>query len=357
MNEEHGSPTEVAPAQTFSLAPLPRRLALVWGGSFLLTGCGASLTLPKRPQEMTLVNLQPADVMPKLDGAELSRRTRVVVMPSAESSTARGAGLPNVAASALETLLGAGGVEVIDRNKGNALQDEIKLADTLSDGSAPAYNGPEVADYAISVVMGTASWNTEFVPAFSYKDKEGKAITIPASHTHSGRSGMSIRVYQLPSLRLVTSVPAQGQVKATLQDRPASQSKGVQLMQSATEDGVLRARGAVLNEFSPKGYVTERRVHEKVSYFRILLGRQTGAKSGQVVRVYTIERSTDPLTKRVTTAEAKIATGRISELVSDEYSYVVVDDEKEAARVRLGDIVRVEHDPKIWEAIKFPKLF
>lgn len=314
--------------------------------------------MPKRPQEMTVVPLPPADVMPTLSADGRSRRTRVVVMPSAESASSRAAGLAQVAAGSVEALLGGGDVEVIDRSKGNALQDEIKLADTLGDGSSKPYTGPEVADYAISVVMGNAAYSSDFVaPTRSVNKDTGKVTETPGGHTHSARSVMTVRIYQLPSLRLVSSVPVTGTERKFLQPRAITASEGTALMRAATEDGISDARGPVLNEFAPKGYVSERRVHEKVSYFRILLGREAGVKTGQDVVIYTVERSTDPLTKRVTTTDARVAGGRVSNLVSDEYSYVVVDNEEEARRVRLGDVVRVKFDVAFWERIKIPKLF
>lgn len=333
-----------------------RRWALAAGGAWVLAGCGPKVSLPKRPQEMAALPMQPADVMPKLDQDSLSRRTRVVVLRPEDSPSARGVGLPEVAAAALESLLGAGGVEVVDRKLATKLESEIKVADMRGSGNMATYSGPEVADFAVSVVMGNASWGSEFIPAASYTDKKGRVTNTPASHTHRGKSAMTVRIFELPSLRLLVSVPLEGTVSKVGQQSAAGPQQSAGLMRDATEDGIRDAKGPVLNEFSPKGYITERRVHEKVSYFRTLLSKQSGAQKGQSVDIFTLERSVDPLTKRATVNTVQVAKGVVSELVSDEHSYIVVDDEKAAARVRLGDIVRVKHDPSFWDNLRLPKI-
>ena len=322
-----------------------RRTLLMLGGAAFLGGCatgsksgGAVLSLQDAPME-------DAPVMPtklQIERAMSGRRTRVVVMQPEEAAAARGAGLPAVAVATLEHMLGAG-VEIVDRSVAGRLDTELKRAEMAGSGNAPAYSGGDVADYAISVVMGVAGVTSTEVPASQSVDKKtGKAVYTARSFTHRARSSMTVRVFEMPSLRLVSSVPMDSTVTALAQPSPPTPAQAFELMRKATENTINDNRGEILNDFAPRGYATERRVKGDLSYIRTTLGRRTGAKTDQEVEIVRLQTSTDPLTKKASVNEAVIATGVVSDDISDDHSYVAVTDKKEAARVRKGDIVRTK---------------
>ncbi len=276
--------------------------------------------------------LKDADVVP--GNTDPSRRTRVVVIPSEDSPSARGAGLAAVASAALETLLGSGGVEVIERKLAGKLEDELKLAEMRGTGS---YAGPDVADYAIRVVMGNAGWNSTFIAASQYVNPlTKKTETIPASYTHSAQSAMSLKIYQLPSLKLVEQMNTTGKVNLTTQQRAAGPGDAIPLMRGATDDGIKSKRNDVLNEFAPKGYITDKRVKDKKAIFRVQLGKNTGAKPGDPVEIWTLQKVGSSFD------EVSLGKGRMSDIVGNEGSWILVDDEKVAGRVRKFDYVKVK---------------
>ena len=90
---------------------VPERRQLVLGGlaALGLAAC-KSPDLKGGAGEFSEATLRDSDVVPA--STDPSRRTRVVVMPTDDSPSARGAGLAAVASSTLETILGTGGVEV-----------------------------------------------------------------------------------------------------------------------------------------------------------------------------------------------------------------------------------------------------
>ncbi len=316
-------------------------LALAAGGAG--TGCATTAIKGDLRTEWRAMPIPDADVMPKLDPDAVNRRTRVVVFQPQDSQANRGAGLAAVAAGALQGVLGKGGVELIDRSMAGKLNDELRLAE-MRGTAAAAYGGPDVADFAITVAMGTAGGGSKYNEGFSFKDKKGQTITIPPSWTHNATSTMTVRVYELPSLRLVQSIPVDASTSNTGQSGQASQAQVAVLMRTATENGINSKRNDILNEFSPKGYVVERRgkEKEKASIFRVMLGKQTGSKTGDPVVIYSLQRDENPLTKKVSMTEVRVAGGRLSDVVGNDESWVLVDDEKEARRVRRGDIVRVK---------------
>jgi hypothetical protein len=316
-----------------SVAKLPRRSIVLGAGALLaLAGC-QSTKVDGGAAAWNPVPMQDADVVPA--NLDPSRRARVVVLPSDESPSARGAGLAEVASAALESALGTGGVEIVDRKLANRLDQELRLAEMQSTGKS--YAGPEVADYAIRVVMGTAGWRSTFVAASSYKNPlNGQMVNVPASYTHAGSSNMTLRIYTLPELKLVESIPVEGSVTVTSQNSPATNAHAAGLMRSATDAGIKSKRAQVINEFAPKGYITERRVKGDKSIFRVQLGKNTGAKAGNKVEIWTQQKVGSSFD------EVSLGTGVMSDIVGTEGSWILVDDAKRAARVRKYDFVKVK---------------
>lgn len=315
-----------------------RRLLLAGAAAGLLGGCLS--TAPLNPGEWQLVPLPESEAKPTASALAGARRTRVVVFPTAESPSVPGVGLHLVAASTLESLLGKGGVEVVDRTLASRLDEEIKLVEVRGSGS---YGGPDVADFALKVVMGHAGWSNRFVEASEYKDKKGQIVRTPASHTHEGSSKMTVRIYEIPSLRLVQEVGADGSFKSDGNKAAASATDAGALMRAATERGLTARRADLLNEFAAKGYVTERRTKGSDSIFRVMLGKASGAKAGDEVKIFSRKRNENPITKQVTFDEVMVASGRFTDVVGDGESWVRVTDARAAGGVRLGDVAKMTH--------------
>jgi hypothetical protein len=301
----------------------------------VVAGCAQTTIKDGGPAAWSVAPMEDSDMVPA--SADPSRRTRVVVLASEDSPTAQGAGLAAVASSSLEAILGsAGGVEVVERRLADRLNNELKLAEMKGSGS---YGGPEVADYAVRVVMGNASWGSTFVPASSSKNLlTGKTVNTPAGHTYSGSSTMTVRIYAVPSLKLVEQFPVEGKVTVTEQPTPATQANAPRLMGAATESGVKAKKNEVLNHFAPRGYITERRVKEKVSIFRVQLGKNTGARTGNTVEIVTMQKVGSVYD------EITLGKGVMSDVVGNDGSWIRVDDEKVAARVKKYDYVKVKRD-------------
>ena len=312
----------------------PRRGLLVLGAVAAagLAGCIQSTKIEGGAAAWSDAPLRDADMVPA--STDPSRRTRVVVIPTEDSPSARGAGLANVASATLETMLGAGGVEVIERKLAGKLEDELKLAEMRGSG---AYGGPDVADFAIRVVMGNAGWGSTFVAASSYVNPiTKKPEYVPASYTHTAQSTMTLRMYRLPTLQLVEQMNTTGRVSVSGQQRAATNNDAVGLMRGATDEGIKSKRNDVLNEFAPKGYITDKRVREKKAIFRVQLGKNTGAKPGDPVEIWTMQKIGSSYD------EVSLGKGRMSDIVGNEGSWILVDDEKVAARVRKFDYVKVK---------------
>lgn len=322
-------------------ANLRRRAVLIAAAAAPLgAGCG---TAPiGSPADWTLVPMPDAEVPPRIDAAVQGRRTRVVVLEPPEPASARGAGLPAATLAALETTLAAGGVEIVDRRLAQRLGDELKLAEIRA---ATPPDGPGVADFAINVRIGPFQYSSVFIEASTSKDSAGKVQTTPASHTHTAKGEITLSIHELPSLRLVESMTAHGSCFRSGQRRPPSLAEAQPLMRLAAEYAIDNWKAELLNEFMPQGHVTERRINGKgLSIFRVTLGRHSGARPGDKVQLFTLQKHMNPLTGREAHDRIAVAEGRLSEVVGATESWVVVSETAAAARVRRGDIARVWHE-------------
>jgi hypothetical protein len=296
--------------------------------------------------------LAEADVMPTKGQLERTR-VKVVLLPpddSAVRDNARATGAADVMLRAIEAKVSEGGSEIIDRTLSDKLTKEIDLILFRQKGT---YGGPEVANYAVKGVVGNSKYKSEYVAAETVGDKKDKT-TIPAHCDQKVEVASSIRVYELPSLRLVTTIKAAGSATSTTETY-CNDSKAPALLRAAMEDGVHKARHDLKNVFAPKGYVIEKRVSDgKPPIFRVNFGSAQGATSKNKLRFYTIRTSENALTGK-TYDEVRLGEGSVSDQVSDGSCWVLADGEETARAIRLGDYVKVFHEKEFLDFLNLDR--
>jgi hypothetical protein len=313
----------------------------------LLAGCASTQVDPSAwaPAPIEKAQFMPSNELLS-DPNAMNRRTRVIVMQARDSASYRGAGLDTHASGGLESLLGSqGGVEIVDRSVGDRLDNELKLIEVRGT-SASGYSGPAVADYAVTVQLGPSSFNSRYQEAVMLPQKDKPPVMLtPAGFVNSAKASMTVRLYELPSLRVVLQEGVEGSVSQAGQPFQLNNSQGLNLVRDAITDAISDVKGKLLTELSPRGYIVDRRSKDKKSIFRALISRQTGAKQGDVVEVFNVRQNVIEIgnVRRTSFEEVKVATGRVSSSVNNEFSWIIIDDEKQAAAVRQGDVVRVRH--------------
>ncbi len=311
-----------------------------------LSGC-ATTNIGGDPMQWQPVSIPKAQYMPsddQLDPRKLGR-TRVVVMQARDSRTYLGQGLAEHATAGLEQLVGSTGkVEIIDRKLADKLDNELKLIEVRGTASS-GYNGPVEADFAVTVELGPASFNSRYAQAVQIPQKDKPPLVItPAGYVNSAKAAMTVRVYELPSLRVVLQQAVEGSVSSAGQPREiTSNVQGLNLVRDAITDGISDVKGKLLTELSPRGYIVDRRSKDKKSIFRALISAQAGAKQGDTVEIFNVRQNSVEFgnIKRTSFEEVRVATGKISNLVNNDFSWIIVDDEKQAAAIKQGDVVRI----------------
>jgi hypothetical protein len=315
----------------------------------LLTACGGTLDKVKVATFNSPVQLPDAAIMPTTKQLEMGdRRVRVVVFQPDDNASARGHNLPQIAVRELESQLGRT-CEIVDRSLANALDKELKLAEM---STSKGYLGPDVADFAVKLVMGVASWGAAYSQGSSYVDKKtGRTmITSRPGWTYQGRSKMTVRVYEIPSLRLVESIELEGNAQLSEQPYDLRQQAAPGLTQAATQKAVEAKSEELRNEFTPRGYITAARSNGKESIFKITMGKRAGVKPGNPVEIYTLRAGeVDLRTKKPSVEEVLIVKGKVSEQIGDSDAWITVDDAKAGAQIRRGDIVKVNFGTGFWD--------
>lgn len=335
MSEIHRTPTSRWPAAV--------------AAAVLLTLGGCATTEIPDPSTWQAVRLERAQYSPSdeeiMNPENASRRTRVIVMQARDSPSYRGQGLAEHATAGLEQLVGSTGkVEIIDRSLGDKLDNELKLIEVQGTSRSEGYSGPKLADFAVTVELGPSSFNSRYAQAVMIPQKDKPPLVLtPAGFVNSAKAAMTVRVYELPSLRVVLQEAVEGSVSQVGQPFQVSAGQGLNLVRGAIDDGISDVKGRLLTELSPRGYIIDRRSRDKKSIFRALISRQTGAKQGDTVEIFSVRQNVIELgsVRRTSFEEVRVATGRVSNVVTNDFSWIIVDDEKQAAAIRQGDLVRV----------------
>lgn len=325
--------------------------------SALLTGCASSSsisdfdTYERRP-------LVKASIMPSK--AQLARdKARVVVLDINEGSNdlAKKSKLGVTLRQKIESLLGEGGVDVIDRKLAATLQKEIMLAEMKGKHD---YKGPEVADFGVTGNVVAVNFSTSYSKASTWVDKEGKSHYSPPRCSYSIQFEGDLKVHALPSLRLIDTIKLKETESQSysLENRYASSCpkySNEQLTGLITEAGikaVVDAEVDLKNNFAPQGYITEARINDDDNIFKITMGAQAGVKEGQAVDVIQFFNNEDLLTGETNVEESVLVNAIVSNNVGNEYAWIIVDDAEKADRVRLGDAVKVRFEDGWFKKLK-----
>jgi hypothetical protein len=320
-----------------------------------LTGCA---TPPSENfQQYESVLMQKADVEPTKENLA-GEKVKVVIFTPDEgvNKLAKNAKGGYSLATTLEKYLAEVGVEIVDRKIAKKLKSEIQLAEAKGKSE---YQGPNIADYAITGSISRAQVGASFTERSSWTDDDGDTHVNPAYCKYSARVAGNLKVYKLPALKYSKTISIDDSVSSTTETNnsncPISASQQQSMVRSAAVEAVKDARTKFQNYFAPKAYVLERRVFEDQSLFKLSAGTNLGFKAGDELKFYGVNASENPFTHEITYEEYPVTEGEVGEgLVYDKSSWVVVDNEK-AKNVKLGDFVKISYSKK-WHEMKLGDL-
>ena len=311
------------------------------GALVILAGCAAPLSKTDYAsfQSAALGN---AEIMPT-EAQLQNERLKVVVYDADENAVqwARDSQLGQTLAKAIETTISGGGVEIVDDNIAVKLRDVLKLAE--ASGKA-TYSGPKVANFAIKSTVSSAEYGATYNPASRFVDKKGNVSYTPASYSHSAKVKAAIRIYEVPSLRLVQTVIATGTASQSDAHNGANAGMGRAMVRAAALDAVKDYSTDLLKVFASNGYVESKKTNGKKSIFKITLGAQNGLKPGSKVRIYNLQPEADTFAKNNgAVEEIVVADATVTQNLTDTSAWIELTDETNAEKVLRGHVVRPEH--------------
>ncbi|EGJ51820.1 hypothetical protein V6C53_11215 [Desulfocurvibacter africanus] len=320
---------------------------------FSVAGCAPTIA---NLGEYHAAQLSPADFMPAPEQLK-SAKVKVVVFPLTDGNIdlAKKANLSTVAAGEVENQLAGGMVELVDRNNAAKLQQEVMLSEINNQG---AYNGPEVADFAITGNVDKATFGYTYDEAYTTRDKKGNSYYHPAQFNYKANVSGKIKIIQLPSLKVVKTITFADSV-STSEDahgRAPTQDSGTPLVAKAATDAIHSARIELKNYFAKKGYVLEKRSKDDEAIYKINLGTEDGLKTNDVCQIYTINKTVNAITQEESTEELLLGEGKVSNQIGANYSWLIIEDADMQSPVRLGDYVKAKYSKGMLEGLSLDSL-
>jgi hypothetical protein len=313
-----------------------------------LTGCSLRPKILKELHTYQVVPLQQAEYMPdKSQLARAGKKTRVAVRSSfndqlknkklaAEQETL----LTQMAVKSAEGYISETGAEIINLSKQN-----------------------RSADYMTELLINSITYKSDY-------DSSSKSCNYDT--TSSG----SLKIYKMPETRIIKSLELNGSsrfsqsmgevegepnlkfgnlLKNALVDAITSCppiTHNFYLSQNAVADSLSKAKKELKDFFAPQGYVLEKKykkeknifqIYEENTIFKISLGKAHHLENGDHVIFFTKHKDLNTLTNETRVEERQIARGKVTDVIGDNYAWVLVGDVNEGKKVRKGDIARVTY--------------
>ena len=243
------------------------------------------------------------------------------------------------------------GTELVDRKAAEKLQQEIALSEMNKGGS---YEGPRIADYAISGSITNAGFNKRFNEATqSVNKKTGQVYRTAPSFRYTADFAGTLKVYELPSMKVVKTLSLKDNKSRTEETRSSSTytERDDELVRGAGADAVKAMRIELQNFFAKKGYILDKRAAENTRIFQVSLGTEDGVAQGDTCEVFTYKEFKNNITGKVQYEKVKLCEAKVTNLVANNTAWLAIPNE-ESLKIRLGDEVKVRYSKNFMDAMK-----
>ena len=306
-------------------------------------GCGAAIG---NLEAYNPVPLQRAEHMPSKE--EIKSGKSKIVLFKIDDKGFRAAERANVGQSlyveVARQLTQSGTVEILDRKIADRLENEIRLAELNQEGTM-SDDELSVARFAVAGEISNADFTSRFVQRNVWYDKKGRKHVVPAHYIYTASVSGLIKIYAIPSMRIVKTIEFNDNKsrREHSQFLQSAQQFDAGLINGAGRDAINAARIDLKNFFAPKGFILSKRSDGKKNLFQVTLGSQHGLRKGNNVNIYSIKSIPNPLTGEDETEEVVIAKGKVSEKLTANRAWIIVEDENPSNPVHLGDYMKVEY--------------
>lgn len=231
--------------------------------------------------------------------------------------------------------------KVEDRNLLKKMKDEITLHEM--NGSDASLSIPVQADYAVMGKINFASFEkTSAISAtavamkaasMALKIKDENPLSLPATNV---KVDATIKIIELPNLKEAATINCIGsatrqvvpEAYKTMTDDPIALKRAIMRC-------VDKAMSTITEKIKPYGFIVEKKVNQDGNaIFRINIGSDAGVKMGQSI---TAKRKMDDGTDRDLGTKSLF----ISDIINPNDAWIIVKNDDENMRVKVGDIAYV----------------
>jgi TolB-like protein len=337
-----------------------RSLAVMTVLGLGLSGCGTSIKLSAYKP----TTLPKAKNMPSKEVMMSNELPKVIIMDIDDNGMkiAKQAQLGRSIATDINTNLAqARSVKLVKRvNKvsyDKMLSKEVKAAELSKE------LGTDVgqADYILTGQLSNASYDHSFHEGYYYyvKTKRGKERRYhPPYISYKACAVGNIKIFALPSLKEASSIPFNECSSKSEDARSASEAKlkNNGLVRAAGNEAADTVKYPLKNFFAKKGYISEMRKDGDDLIVNTTLGTKFGAKEGEEVKIYAIEDLTNSLTGVTKKTEVQIGTGKISNQINSDFSWIIVDEVEDGKNIEAGDYIKINYQEGLFsKAMKWIK--
>jgi len=301
-----------------------------------------------QPRDYFKVNAKVSEYRPTQN--EISKPAVLIYSVNTKDSDAKIYNLDAILKSELEGLLSESrNVKLVKRNAKTSIADEIKL----SQRAKVLDTDLNEANYLIDVTIESSTYTDEYEDQVNVGKVIGilskglKGLTKPSDYKYKACVVGKIKIIKIPEDYVVSTLPFNTCVTRTSYEKEDFKKE---MLTEAVREVVNDVRVKLLNIFTQKGFVYEVRKKGSDVILKTSLGSDNGAKEGLEVNIYTIKVEKNPLTGKEVKSVVKIGKGVISDNITSQSSYVIVEDLKE--EVKIGDYVRPVYQETVLDKVK-----
>ena len=317
------------------------------------TGCSTA--------RVNLSDFHPVEIpdseLPSFSEQYLRRNTTVIVAPFdtqdiKPADIISKSNLPTTITGALEKYLSQAGVQIYDGNESQKkiLIDAAKKNEILLDRQS----GQIIVDYVIFSRLNSFDIFNEYFGSYQKKNFfTGKIKKYPPKCKYSIHFSGTIRIYDGLTRTIVKSLEIRNEDTYSIVTNGKCSNFCdfvISMTRKNAEEAVNRARTDIQYFFSPNAYVKEMRKNNISNQYivSITCGKKQLFTKKATVSFYT------PIHKPGTSIryEEKTGTGKMTNQMDDEISWVLLDDPKTASLINKGDIAKVKYQKSSYQIIK-----
>jgi DNA-binding transcriptional ArsR family regulator len=320
---------------------------------FLFVGCGTAIKL----SDYKATPMKKTKYMPSLKVLENNQLPKVIItdIDNNNITLAQQSSLGSAMANEFNSILSnAKSVDIIKRvvtaNYEKILSQEIAASELSKE------LGTDVgqADFIITGKLSNATYKHIFTEGMHYivtkkNGKKEKRYSPPSMKYYSCVSG-NLKILELPNLKESNSISFEGcnSMQTDVRGSWDFQKRNDSLVRDAGLRSAQNIQNSLKNFFSKKGYIYEMKNDGDKIIIKTMLGSNYGAKEGEDVVIYSIKDSINTLTNKTIKTDIKIAKGVISNQITQNSSWIIIDKIFDNKKIQMGDFVKIKYNNDIW---------